>query len=581
MGKIPLILVMASAAAMADAQTPRLTTPQVNSAEGAALVTLVRSAMHAWLTERTGADRQVLPGELARLENRPYSVAVRLRRDGRLVASAIQAGNSLPRNVIQAALKAMRDPALGDVVTQGVLEGLVVKVEVLGPPALVGQETPEEIRAGESGRLQAELIKIVQPGLVALRAERGERVAHVLPSTAYVANLDRQEVRRQCLSELGLTREGANLPIQWSAFLSNHYVSYPGGRVVELRRGKLPVPHEAVDRMLLARSADQAGAYLLASADADGRLMHAQKPSLVDHLYACWALARLARTRQDTTLQAALDKPLALATATVRRTADAAYVQSERPQDQLAATALLALTLEQRPGKAQQELRGRLLAAIRSVTNVKGQVPGNVEGTSTAPADPTAVCLARLALISGGAGDRPVRLPTWSRAGMKLTPAETLWALRVRLPLKIGDKAQGVATGEAAAGDAEETALTPGRLDQVLTALDLAFAGPAAPDDKRGGLAPAGQAGTTELTSLACAVLRQMAAEMAIEGGTSEKPDRLRLDAQRFCRRMIYGPLEAFFAEHPDRWEGAVRVSPEGSAISLHAAAAAIHALLD
>ncbi len=584
MGRNPLILLVLSAATGLHAQTPRLTAPQVDSAEGAALVALARSAMHVYLRERTAAEGQSLPGELTRLERRPYTASVRLRRGGQVIAQTVQTGNSLPRNVIQAALTAMRQPGLGDVVTQGVLEALVVEVEVLGPPVLVGQETRDADHPGQAQRLQADLERLVQPGLVGLRAQRGTRSTWALPSTAYVEGLDAGDLRRRCLRELGLTREDIDQPIQWSAFLTLHFVSYPEGRVVELQRGKLPVPFQAVDRALLGRSADRAGRRLLI--DLMDRWRDPKQPSpLLDNLHACWALAHLAHARRDPKLQAALDKPLALAASTVRQTDRAAYVQSPSARDQLAATALLALALEHRTAQSERDLRQRLLAAIRLATDANAQVTPSIDGSASGPADPEAICLARLALFSAGSAQRPSRLPAWPREGIELTPAQTLWALQARLPLKLAGKAAGVVTGPndqpATRGRADESALTIERFDEVLAACGLGYADRAAPDDERGGLGRPGQPPTIELTALACGVLRQISAEAVLADRRTARSDALRLDAQRFCARMVYAPLEAFFAEHDDLWEGAVRAGPQAAATSLPAAAAAIRALAE
>ena len=567
MGRIPLAAVIAFLALRTDpGLAAELAGPDVDPSEGAGLAALARTAMHAYLKDRTPADQLPLPPELARLERRPHAACVTLRREGKVVAQVVQTGNSLPRNVIAASLAAMRSPDLPNIVTQAVLESLVVEVEVLGPPVLVGQEkVGDQVDLEGRRKLDAELEKLFQPGLAGLKLTRGQASAYTLPSVAYTHALNLAGMRRWCLENLALDRESAAQMPQWSLFLSQQYVSFPEGRVVHLYRGKVLVPPEAVDEAVLAGSAERIAQYLAASQGLDGRLMAYDQPALLDHLYATWALARLPATRKDKKLSACLNAALGYAAGFVRQKGQAAYVESEQPEDQTAATSLMVLALRaaEDNSAAGLQLRQKLTEAVRTAA-AAAELPGRLDGAGPIGASPKAVCLARLALTAGPDSPTPVRLPGLGERAEGLSGLERLWALRAGVPVS------------TAAGDLAR------HFQEVLTATGLAFAAPTAPPDERGGLALPGLPPRTELTALAGIVLKQALADAGpARAAESAELAARRLEARRFCCRMIYRPLEAYFAEHPAAWEGAVRVAPETATVSLRAAAAALEALAE
>ncbi|HUU59789.1 MAG TPA: hypothetical protein VMZ50_09605, partial [Phycisphaerae bacterium] len=107
------VLVWAAVAAGQTHPAPQAPAPPgITLGEAAALVKLARSAMQQYLTHRTPADNCPIPDDVRPLARHRYAVAMSLRDNGRLVARSIQDRGGLVRNVVAAALLAMRSPEL-------------------------------------------------------------------------------------------------------------------------------------------------------------------------------------------------------------------------------------------------------------------------------------------------------------------------------------------------------------------------------------------------------------------------------------------------------------------------------------
>ena len=567
-------------ATTADAQprsVPR--PPEVTLAEGAELVSLVRTAMLRYIRRRTPADRQAVPARLKRLAKRPYAAAVTLRDSGRPVATDIRAADSVPRSVIAAALWAMRSPKLPDRVTQPYLDSLTVEVEVLGGPRPVAED---------------DLAAAVLPGRTGLMLSRGHRSAYSLVSAGIVLGLRPGEMRNDCLAQLGLDRQAGTVPLQWATFASRHYVGYPNGQVKWLQRGKLLVPREVIDESLLADAARKVARYLASTQREDGRyLPGADLPSraqhapsdepMVDHLYATWVMARLLRGAGEgdrRLLAASVNQALAYAARRVRPAEGDAwkYVGTEDPANQLAATALLVLTLDQAPpSEPGAALQKALVAGLVGAIGRDDRLPGRLSGSSGAarPVGEASLRHAALACLA------------LSTAMEKTSPdAAKVAKLRKALASR--------ATSRARATDVETTLwwaragleFPPDRSATRRASARFPLPVPAGGEapairDEIGGFGPLGGEPTTVVTAWTAVQIRaQLASPRSRPAGRTAGLREQCLEARRFCYQMMYKPYEAYFAAKPDARVGAVRAGPASAAVSLRACGAAVEAFL-
>jgi len=536
-------------------EQPPLQPPRVSLTDGAALVRLVRSATNEYLLHRTPADRQAIPAELTELAKREYTVAVTLRDGGKPVARVVRAGASAPRNTIAAALEAMRSPLLPDRVTQKVLDALTVEVEVLGEPQDV---LPDALKA-------------FRPGLTGLMLTRGQVQAYCLASTAYASGLDLERMRQDCLLQASLlqaplTPETTPVQPRWELFTTKHYVGYPDARSVWLYRGKLLDPPESIDENALAAEAERAGRFLVRRQDSSGcyRCGGDQAP-LAEHLYATYAMVRLTKATGGTEFLASAAKALQYASRSVKRQPPAAWVATERPEEDLAATALFVLIAASIPPNEELDsLRGQLVTYLVGELGEKQKLESRLAASKPAGRWLKGAYLACMALDAALTTDSPDRATLAICRGTlaQATPPDAeadLWRIRAGIP----DRYSRQATQPA----------------KDLLILPVDDTGPA---DEVGGFAVVGQAPTTLPTAL---VAVNLAAQL------SEGPEKLTAEAarqaakdlaaaRRFCYRMTFKSREAFFAAAPADWAGAVRASPESAKVTVEACAAAIEAFI-
>ena len=529
--------------APADAPVP----PQLTADQGAGLVRLARMAMRRYLTHRMPADEMPVVRELEALTRRSNVAAVTLRSRGAVKAFQVGEGQDLCTNVIAAALRAMRSSELPDRVDRKVLDALTVEVEVLSAVQPVGR---------------ADLARSIVPGRTGLVYSRAAGKAWILPSRAYVLGLDADGMRRRAMEGLPLRGETASRRGELGLFLTRHYVGFPGGRTLELFRGKDLARRRKIDQKALRAAAEQVGQYLLRRQDADGRYVpHASRASLRDHLYAAWAMAQLARRVPRGPFGRSAAAAAAYAARQVDRAGGAARVPAGTQRDTIAATALLALALgegrgDEKDRKLREDLVAGLAAELEKIDFAK--LPGRPKAASAA------LYLAFLALVAGEqpAAARAEKIAKLRKGILLFTPGgapERLWAYRA-----------GLTDALPLAGS--DQLLDPSALRQL--------AGEGLPDEK-GGFAPAGGQAGTVLTGLTAVCISQALRRPGKP--PAEQARRLqqqRDEARAFCFRMMYQPGEAYFAEKPDDWVGAVRVAPADAAVTLPACAAAIEAFL-
>ncbi|MFW6133880.1 MAG: AMMECR1 domain-containing protein, partial [Planctomycetota bacterium] len=178
------LLIAACVATSGAVERPATAPGALSEADGRVLVRLARRAMGTYLDYRTPVEQQEL-GAAEPLTGRRAAAAVTLW-DGEACRARVVADehDSLPRNVVAAALQAMRSEHLPDRITHEVLDGLTVRVHVLGPP----------------GPLDADAFA---PARAALHGEADGRHAWLLPFEARADAMDLRAARAAVLGRLG------------------------------------------------------------------------------------------------------------------------------------------------------------------------------------------------------------------------------------------------------------------------------------------------------------------------------------------------------------------------------------------
>jgi AMMECR1 domain-containing protein len=543
--------------ALADASTrPRAAPPQLTQSQGAALLRLARQAMSLYLTRRIEAQLMPPPPELKPRVGRRNPAAVTLRRGGEVLAVEIGCGQELCTNVAAAAQYAMRSSRLPDRVDQKTLDALTVEVEVLSAPQQVEQ---------------AELPASFVPGLTGVAYFRGEMAAALgrrrgaswaLPAAGYVVGLDAEGMRRAAMGRFRLTPGNASLPSRLAVFSARHYVGFSDGRAVELFRGKDLARAAKLDADALAAAAAKVGDYLLRYQDKAG-LFHAsgQAETLGDHLCAAFAVARLARRSRAARFAQGAAAAVGWACKKLHRADGRASVGGDAAGTDLRATALLALTLQQAEpdpdtGRLLVELHRGLLAELRAAGP-----------TSAATRQVGADAAGYLALLALGDGKA-----LGAEGAKQVADLRKQWGSR---------RPQGALGCQWAYRAGLQPQLPLSGLGGAHQGPIIRQAGRNHLPDELGGFAEGDREPSTVLTGSLAVCLSQAMARRGVPAaeGTRQLGTAL-TEARGFCRRMMYEPDEAYFAEKPDSWAGGVRASPGSAAVTLPACAAAIEAFL-
>lgn len=478
--------------------------------------------MLEYLHQRTGAEKQPIPAGLKSLLRGAHpskTAAVALRREGVLLVRVIGTEGNLPRSVISAAVRAMRTDRLPDRITPEVLGALTVEVEVVGPAEPVKVDG-----------LPAALL----PARLGLHLRRGDARSFVLPSEARLLRLDPQQMPLRCMRQLPTSKATLKEKPQWSVFATRHFVGHPGKPAVELYRGKVLLPPDAVvDGPAAPR---RVAAYLMRKQDAGGRYRAEGRASAIrEHLLATFALAALAaREKPDSQIVPSLKAATAFVRRSVRTGRAGAFVRTDDPADQLAATAWLAMTAGRLPKDfPTARMRDPLLSAIASAVADDGSVSCRLDGAKRQAASLRDACLALKALQGPSAPSAILeRLRDYIA---KATPADVV------------DRAWRIHTASVPPQTPKPDSDLPGRLP-----------------DQQGGLGPTGGEPTALLTML-----------WVTGHGKRDLPA-----ARRFCLQLMYREAEAYFAKDPAAWTGAVRVSPAARDVSVESCAAAIEVFL-
>ena len=534
-----LLLALVSLTASARVKPP--TAPNMTLDDGKLLVNLARSGMAEFIKSRTPADKHPIRPAMKHLTAKFLPASVTLRSSGKLLARRFRADTNVCRSVLAAALDAMRSSNLPDRVTPSVLAAMTVEVEVAGPAKAI---SPREL-AGS----------MVQ-GLTGLRASRGRARGDVLPSTACQLGLLAREMRGVCLDRLAQTAGRNAKADAWSVFSSKHYVGYPDTAVVQLFRGKILIPPESMTAEDLSSAAVAAGLFLVNRQDSSGKYSAPdRKPALHEHLYATYAMAKLARRDGRKMFSTSVNRALAYAARFVLADDKQARVLSRSSarratESPARATAWMLLAVDELPDEAaNKELAGKLARALQQdVVSVVG--PDHELATPNQLQDWSVVLLALRKFLPKDKSTakllKPMRktLQTWSQSGQQLSPM-------------------------VFRGTGAMTSLPKWR---QIDDSDL--------PDRRGGFISSRAEPTTFDTATAALCLAEAVKSAARTPGDRAAVNKQILRARKFCYQMLYRRREAYWTARPERMVGALRISPAAAAVSLEACAAAIEAFL-
>ena len=549
-----ILLVVAALASAAAAKPPPA--PSIGRADGKALVALARAAMRDYLTSRTNSDDYRLPTAVRPLASHPHAAAVTLRLRGSVLARHVRGDGALPRNVVAAALQAMRTPTLPDRITAADLADLTVEVEILGDARTMSPEA---------------LPKQFVPGLTGLTLTRPSRSVHTLPSTAIVLGLSLEAMQRDCRARAPGSPPSPPPPDEkWSLFATRHYVGFPDGTVVWLLRGKMLLPHEAVSEAMLSAAAERVGECLLRNQRKTGTYdVGSDRASLPDRLYATCAMARLAKRTGRQDFAASVNASLAYAGRLVKAADGRAWIETGGSED-LAATALLAMAVADAPGPKSPEA-SRLHEALLGTLRRGAKAPPDDKLNRTARA------MALLALFQTTADPLDTDLQA---AIERLVPATKQQSHPGRTPPSDVTEAAWLVRA-ITAGQFGPKGTYAMLTNQLCREMASSARGADAPADEYGGVSEGSEPPSTAATALATVATMEAAAHWNFR--TIEPERRARADAlqmRRFCYQMIYKAPEVYFAETPAAWIGSVRRSPASADVSLRACAAAIEAFL-
>jgi len=514
--------------------------PMMNLDDGKLLVNLARSGMNEFIKSRTPADKQTLGAALKPLTKKHHPASVTLRSSGRLLARSFRADTNVCRSVLAAALDAMRSSNLPDRITPSVLAKMTVEVEIHGKP-----------RAVSARELDASIVQ----GLTGVTVSRGVLKETLLPSTTCGMGLSPDQMRAVCLAKLPGSTSASSRNDAWSVFTSRHYVGYSDGTVVQLYRGKILIPPEAITEETLGDAAIAAGLFLAGSQGSDGDYSgQNRKASISEHLHAAYAMARLAGRDKRKLFSASVDRALEYAAGFLHADKKQARVLSkssagrQTAESPTRATAWLLLAICELPAEpANKELAEKLAAALRQdVVSVVG--PDHGLATPAQLADWSVALLALRKFLPENRESDKLLAPltrtmrAWSKSGQTLSP----------LILRgLGD-----------------SAVLP-KWRQIDDS-DL--------PDRRGGFVSSRPEPTAADTATAAICLHE-----AIKSGAAPKESipeiRKRiLRARRFCFQLLYRSSEAYWISRPEKMIGGVRAKPSAASISLESCAAAIEA---
>lgn len=560
-----------------QAKAPPL--PAVSPETGTRLTTLAREAMRSFLHTRIDGDAMALPDEFRAAASTKvdakgtappgYAVELTLRQKHVIVGRGTGAGGSLPRNVVGAALVAMRSPSLPDKVTDALLKSLRLELEILGPEIRV--PTPDIAKTIVPGRYGLTL-SVGVPDQHANDRSPSYRQTRLLPSRAYILGLDADGMRKKCVTGTRLSAAIMNLKPNWSLFSTLHFVEYPGKRAWLLYRGKIVRTDDMLQKMSSTAARDTAGFLISNYRKGKGISLSRGTTTLSGRLHAAAALKRIAGTTGGETpgFRACGEAELihiARHHTVFRKDTDTAFVATQDRRHTIMPTALFILAANTPPRKSESAaVTASMLRYLGSAADTPGGRFREQDGT---PASPAATAAGTAAILGAGSPDKDGKierlienLVTPGGKGAVLDTDTLAWCVR------------GICLSDTAVRKRLMYHL-PKLCRQLLerqSRRGVAI-------DERGGFRR-GDGLSTVTTGLAVAALRGAVPLLEEHGVDTARHKESIVLGRRYLKWAVYLPWEAYFIADPATMIGAARETPRSATVSVAACAAAIEGLM-
>lgn len=344
---------------------PQPPVPSIAPADQRFLTWAARRALEEKVAIRPPHHLTYRPATLADLN---CQMAVTLRLGGFRRGVGVSPRLPVCEAVRQAALAALDDAERHGKVDAATFTRLRIEMEAIGDvspaPTIPSWSSLQSYRS-------------MQRGVHGLVVRFMEAQAALRPSEFIADNTSFQEAVETFAQRANPGGEGVEARfVSW--FRTAHWCELtPAGEVIELRRGLVVLPPQAVTRDGLAAAIEGVAEYMIYRQRPSGEFAYQYDPS--DDVYrdevsdvrqagCAWSLALLARDSGGSAALISADRSLQMLNPRVTKLEgidDAAFLRATEGSSKLGATALMALALSEHPQAVQHRaLRQRLLAAM-------------------------------------------------------------------------------------------------------------------------------------------------------------------------------------------------------------------------
>jgi hypothetical protein len=348
--------------------------PEISAADQKFITWIVRRTLEQRLAD---GSTYALPPVPPRLADLPCQIAVTLREGGRAWAVGTSPRTAVVEAAQKAAGEALQAAAQVGTVDADTLARLCIEIEA------IGDVVPAPV-VPYWGSVQS--YTFLEPGVHGIILQLREATGALRPSE-FISNYPSVGAALRSLNERMNPAHESHQGAMASWFRTTHwYELEPRGDVVQLRRGLLELPPEAVTEAALREATRTLAAYMVYRQKPDGELSYQFEPgadaytsatNCVRQAEAAAGLARYARQRNSKSAGAAAEKALRLLTKQVvplRDVEGAGYFRGPDSSTDLGATALLALALTDHPHpQPVRPVRDQLVTAMLWLQKPSGE----------------------------------------------------------------------------------------------------------------------------------------------------------------------------------------------------------------
>jgi AMMECR1 domain-containing protein len=381
-----------------------------------------------WVVRRT-LEQRVTDGSTYELPHRPAhladlrcQIAVTLREGGRARGVGVSPPGPILEAAQQAAVEALRAAAEAGPMDAEALAHLRIEIEAIGEVA------PAPIVPYWGS---AQSYAFLEPGVHGIILQLRGATGALRPSE-FISNYTSPAAALRSLTERMNPAHESHEGMIASWFRTTHWHELePRGGIVELHRGLVVLPPEAVTEQALSEAVRTLAAYLIYRQRPSGELSYQYEPcsdvyteasNFVRQADAVWSLARYARQTGDPAATAAAEKAVRFLTQYVvdlTEVEGAAYFRGPDRSTDLGSTALLCLALtDHLHAQLREALRDRLVAGMLWLQKPSGEFitvfpPSLVEGGRETFPGQALLALARVDLDRPGERIRQAFEAAW------------------------------------------------------------------------------------------------------------------------------------------------------------------------